>query len=427
MVKGRSCVHCKTNGRKVRLLVGGKKVFDYRTYDTNPFENDARNGSIIILDTCFLMDSKFDRKLICQLKSALKKHKNSIYIPQKVSREIIKHKKNFAKKEDAERADKIIAELNKEGLVKVARGSAITKRAKYSSFGDAEIMSIVAGNMADSPVLVLTQDKELASFICSMNHQEAVKGPGVKVKRISNGRLEAFELKHAFLYSDRTNAKNANCPKNTLGHGYSPVGKMLKDLVAIENIKNSNSPQMVELKRILKDKILTWKKNEFVKTAEKYSVKPNVDKMVDALLASLNDTERQMILSQIKYKKEEPKIVVKNRATEVDEKLVLTAKLVRGNGRYEKGFLWKKKDFLNFKLKIYIKNREELKISSIVAKIRCGNNIHKQKIITELESETDFDLPARDFSGMVEARVEVRYKIAWSSSKTIFVDISNNF
>ena len=321
----------------------------------------------------------------------------------------------------------IINEFKSAGLVDFIRGSSITEKTKISSFGDAEITSIVAGNMADNPILLLTQDKKLAAFICSMNYQNAITGPGVKVKRVSNGRLEKFELKHALLDFGYYSTNKSYVSKNRPEYKYSVVGEMVKELVARENIKNSNNPRMNELKRILRNKVLTWRESDFVRVASEYSVEPNVDRMVEALLASLNKNEQEKILAQIDYTEKEQRFLPNKKASTVDEKLRLTAELVKGAGRYKKGILWNKKDFLNFKLRIDIENREELKISSIFAEIRCGVYVHKQKVSNGLTSETEFDLPTYAYSGNIEAIVKVKYKIGAFKSKEITAKVSNKF
>lgn len=110
-------------------------------------------------------------------------------------------------------------------------------------------------------------------------------------------------------------------------------------------------------------------------------------------------------------------------ATTTDERLKLTAELVRGDGFYNKGLFHKRK-MLNFILKISIKNPDHLKIKSIVAFFKSSRNVQKMKIT---KAETVVDLDASLFSGNITASVVIVYKIGLLKTKQIKTSVTKQF
>ena len=113
-------------------------------------------------------------------------------------------------------------------------------------------------------------------------------------------------------------------------------------------------------------------------------------------------------------------------ATGKDENLKVKAVLERGDGRYTKGFI-NKKNMMNFKLRISIKNQEGLRITGVKAQLKGKNDMMEKKLPTSLESVTEFDLPTDTYGGHIEASVIVDYKIGIFKSKQIKLTVSKNF
>ena len=112
-------------------------------------------------------------------------------------------------------------------------------------------------------------------------------------------------------------------------------------------------------------------------------------------------------------------------ASNNDGKIILSAYLERGDGRYVKG-LFRKKEMMNFKLKVSIKNEGGLRITKAVAQLK-GRKTLEKKLPIAAQSVTEFDLPTDDFGGHIEACVLVVYKIGIFKTKQIKVTVSKNF
>ena len=113
-------------------------------------------------------------------------------------------------------------------------------------------------------------------------------------------------------------------------------------------------------------------------------------------------------------------------ATTADEKLRLSARLERGDGRYQKGFL-NKKSMINFLITISIDNPDNLKINSVTAYFKCGRYTCERKLSTACNSTTEIDLETSKFSGNIEASVIAVYKIGLLKTKQIKSTVSKNF
>jgi len=110
-----------------------------------------------------------------------------------------------------------------------------------------------------------------------------------------------------------------------------------------------------------------------------------------------------------------------------DERISLTARLERGDGRYTKGILWAKKKMLNFLLNVSIHNPDNLKISKATVIFKCNKNTEIRKISAEEDSTTNINLDATKFSGNIQASVIVVYKIGLFKTKQIKATVSKNF
>ena len=391
----------------------------------NPFEYYAKNDYLIILDTCSLMDAGFDRDLSNNLKIALKKYHRKVYIPNKVTKEIDKHSQNSKMMQDARRANAIINFLIKDGLVSFPKGSAIGDQVRKSTFADAEIQSIVAGNMADKNILLITQDKGLAKDIIGLKHSKSIVSKKIYVKYICNGKLfergiKDFFINQKFGFGNRGNNANGFA-KNTQDQS---AAQMINAVIDRKNIKTSSDPKILELKKLLKEEVKSWRNGKITRVAQEYSIETNEDSLVNALIASLSANELANILSKINIKKTCPPL---EKAASMDEKVKLTATLEKGDGRYKKGFI-KKEPMLNFKLSVNIDDRHHaLKIVKVVAIIKGKNKQKQEKLPTKFQSVTSFDLPVNDYGGHIEATVFVTYKIGRRRDKEISATVSKNF
>ena len=110
-----------------------------------------------------------------------------------------------------------------------------------------------------------------------------------------------------------------------------------------------------------------------------------------------------------------------------DERISLTARLARGDGRYTKGILWAKKKMISFLLDVSIDNPDNLKISKVTAIFKCNKNTEIKKLSTLEESTTNINLEATNFSGNIQASVIVSYKIGLFKTKEIKTTVSKNF
>lgn len=113
-------------------------------------------------------------------------------------------------------------------------------------------------------------------------------------------------------------------------------------------------------------------------------------------------------------------------ATTCDEKIKLSATLLKGDGRYTKG-IFKKINMVNFRLQVVIDNPNNLKISNVVATFNCRNHSATKNISTENNSITDIDFETSKFSGNIKVTIVAVYKISLFKTKKISTTISKNF
>ena len=113
----------------------------------------------------------------------------------------------------------------------------------------------------------------------------------------------------------------------------------------------------------------------------------------------------------------------KERYRTEDERIAITAELLSGDGYYKKGILHKK-NRLNFILSLSICNPDNLKIDAVFAIFKCDGNFKKVRII---QSETPIDLDATLFSGNINAKVIVRYKLGLFKEKELSVIVAKKF
>ena len=148
------------------------------------------NGRIVFIDTCSCLHGKFG-VFINDLTPCLRAADSKLYIAYKCIEELIK------KSEDAELAEKakfalmVLTEMKSEGLLDV-RGKAT------DSFADSTMLQNLLRYKEKYDLLLITQDRALATDALGLNKTLAVSSRGhtIKVRRIDpNGKLGALRLK----------------------------------------------------------------------------------------------------------------------------------------------------------------------------------------------------------------------------------------
>lgn len=148
------------------------------------------NGfSYAIVDTCSLMEESFAiwTETVKEAKPDLKKDLH-IYVLGKCEGELKKHVGNTEEAARAEAAKKALEILKKNKRSKIFE---ITKVEKHQNFADNAIYTQVSRDRITSKILVITQDKKLASDLKGLNALVSQRGFKVSVYRINRtGELE---------------------------------------------------------------------------------------------------------------------------------------------------------------------------------------------------------------------------------------------
>ena len=155
-----------------------------------------RNYDYVIIDTCSLMDESFPDWMNV-FEKAKKEYVDDAdadfhaYVPYRCYEELKKHAKSKSK--DPELIEKQISAKRALRIVKWAKFRKIleiTKKDKEENYADNAITVKVIHDRLDKRILVITQDKGLASDLLYWNHSQSQKGKYVAVYRlVPNGEL----------------------------------------------------------------------------------------------------------------------------------------------------------------------------------------------------------------------------------------------
>ena len=146
--------------------------------EMNPFD-------YVILDTCSLMDDAFPEWMdILHNAKEYRKKEQPVLVPRRCYEEIRKHarqKKDDSKRIAAKRALKILRRAKWSHLL------TITKKDKSENFADNAIFVKVSADRLFSKILVITQDKALASDLNALNQLRSQAGRLLAVRKFING------------------------------------------------------------------------------------------------------------------------------------------------------------------------------------------------------------------------------------------------
>ena len=145
---------------------------------------------IIFVDTCSFMHDSF-YILANELYPLLVKYNKKIIVATKVIEELKKHSRNEGRKPDAvikaRRSIKILTTMNEKNLIQV-RGE------KSDNFADNVFGTVFAKHRLNHKLLLITQDRALATDILSFNNMKSARGHLIRVKRIDkHGIIRDFD------------------------------------------------------------------------------------------------------------------------------------------------------------------------------------------------------------------------------------------
>ena len=142
----------------------------------------------VIIDTCSLMEESFPEWMeILHKAKAYRKKGLDVIVPRKCFDELKKHaasKGNDAKRIDAKRGLRVVRRARFFRVIK------ITKKDPNENFADNAIYVRVSGDRLFARILIVTQDKKLASDLLALNQLKSQNGRALHVcKLIPGGRL----------------------------------------------------------------------------------------------------------------------------------------------------------------------------------------------------------------------------------------------
>lgn len=142
-----------------------------------------------IIDTCSLMDGGFPEWMdVVRGSKEYWKKGFEILVPRRCYDELKKHAhqhENDSKRIDAKRGLKIVKHAKWKKLL------TITKKDKNENFADNAIYVRVCSDRLFSKILIITQDKSLASDLLALNHLQSQSGRPLQVCRfIAGGQLQ---------------------------------------------------------------------------------------------------------------------------------------------------------------------------------------------------------------------------------------------
>ncbi len=204
----------------------------------NPFD-------YVIIDTCSLMDEAFPEWMdVLHNAKEYRKKEQAIYVPHRCYDELKKHAKQT--KDDSKRIDA------KRGL-KIIRHDqwfthmlTITKKDKAENFADNAIYVKVGADRLFSRILIITQDKFLASDLRALNSLKSQSGRPLEVcKIIAGGRL----VPNLGEPKSKRESKGHYVPvKDLMAPQYKAEGTSEKDILAADQrlsavLNNGNYPE----------------------------------------------------------------------------------------------------------------------------------------------------------------------------------------
>lgn len=186
----------------------------------------------VLIDTCSLMEDSFPTWMdrLAAAKVYLSDSPTQIYVPKECIIELERHSKNkedFNKRATAKRALIILKKAKKQKLVSILKKQ--TKEPKSKAFADRAIYVKVSADRSNQKILVITQDKKLASDLIALNNLLSQKGRYARVVKFDVNSGELVPNRGEFLH-ENSNSKGDS----------APLGKEHSDKAA-----NASSPKPI--------------------------------------------------------------------------------------------------------------------------------------------------------------------------------------
>ena len=194
----------------------------------------------VIIDTCSLMEESFPEFMeILHKGKPYRKKGQEVLIPRKCFDELKKHvrqRKDDSKRIDAKRGLRVVRRARFFKVVK------ITKRDANENFADNAIFVRVSNDRLFARILIVTQDKKLATDLLALNQLKSQMGKPIGVfKLIPGGRLVPNKGEET-TYKERTGhgAPSKEAPKQTTGTSIDDILAADARLSAV--LSNPNYP-----------------------------------------------------------------------------------------------------------------------------------------------------------------------------------------
>ena len=203
-----------------------------------------------IIDTCSLMEDSFPEWMdILDNAKEYRKQAQPIYVPWQCVQELKKHSKDKtsdSRRIEAKRAIKILRHATWHKILTV------TKKDKNENFADNAIFVRVSTDRLHSRILVITQDKKLASDLLSLNGLQSQNGRKLEVMKLtSGGVLSPNKGEDRPAHQDKKKESQPQQPKSKPAPKHPPLfdAILAADTRLSSVINNPNYPQ----KRLLED------------------------------------------------------------------------------------------------------------------------------------------------------------------------------
>lgn len=211
----------------------------------------------VLIDTCSLMEDAFpawmDRLVAAQ--DYLEDSSTEIYVPKECIEELERHSKNkkdFDKRGPAKRALKILKDAKRRKLITILK----KQKKDRKSFADNTIYVKVSTDRLSQKILVITQDKKLASDLIALNNLLSQRGRNAHIMKFEGTEGNLVPNRGEILPSDNKKSdrkpsgyadKSHGLPKPISGGPVKPVPGVVKPLPP-EPKKAENKAPIKEVK-----------------------------------------------------------------------------------------------------------------------------------------------------------------------------------
>ena len=190
----------------------------------------------VLIDTCSLMEDAFpawmDRLVAAQ--DYLEDSSTEIYVPKECIEELERHSKNkkdFDKRGPAKRALKILKDAKRRKLITILK----KQKKDRKSFADNAIYVKVSTDRLSQKILVITQDKKLASDLIALNNLLSQRGRNAHIMKFEGAEGNLVPNRGEILPSEKNNHKpngssdkSHGLPKPISGGPVKPIPGVVK-------------------------------------------------------------------------------------------------------------------------------------------------------------------------------------------------------